>query len=331
MKITEVVGIDVSKKTLDVAIHTLHQHKKFENTRKGFISIISWVKKLTKSNIEDTLFCFEHTGIYNYGLALYFSENNVKHAVVSGLEIKRSLGIVRDKNDKIDAFKIAMYAYMRRDTIRLYKLPSKNMVKLQNLLTLREKVSRQKGAYNATLKEYRTVFLKKDHTQLFSSMESLIKALNKQLKCIDKEIIDLIKEDELIYKQHKLLTSIKGIGSIVATHIIVTTNCFTLFENSRKYACYCGIAPFASQSGTSLNKKHKVSHFANKKIKSLLYLAACSAIQHDLELKMYYMKAIEKGKSKLSVINVIKNKLVSRMFAVIKRETPYVSLYNYAA
>ena len=64
---------------------------------------------------------------------------------------------------------------------------------------------------------------------------------------------------------------------------------------------------------------------ADKSLKTVFDLAAKVAIQHDPELKNYYQKRIEKGKSKMSTINVVRNKIITRMFAVIKRQTPFVS------
>ncbi len=64
-------------------------------------------------------------------------------------------------------------------------------------------------------------------------------------------------------------------------------------------------------------------------MKGLLSIGACSAIQHDTELRNYYNKRVEEGKPPLSVINIIRNKIVSRVFAVVKRGTPYVSVANY--
>ena len=60
-------------------------------------------------------------------------------------------------------------------------------------------------------------------------------------------------------------------------------------------------------------------------MKSLLNMAAFTAIQFDPELKMYYLNRVEKGKSKMSTINIVRNKIVHRVFAVVKRGTPYVS------
>ena len=66
-------------------------------------------------------------------------------------------------------------------------------------------------------------------------------------------------------------------------------------------------------------------------MKALLNVAAWSAVQHDSELKEYYNKRVEKGKSKMSTINIVRNKIVHRVFAVVKRGTPYVQLKKHAA
>ena len=241
------------------------------------------------------------------------------------------MGITRGKNDKVDAKKIAAYAFMRKEQLKLYQLPSKNVSKLQKMLVIRDRMAKQKGGYQATLREFKELFTKKDNDLLFASIEKMKAELDKQIKKLEKEINKVIQEDEKMSYQYKLIVSIKGIGLIVAANLLVTTNCFTRFENSRKFACYSGIAPFSNQSGTSIKSKSRVSHYANKKMKSLLYLSASSAIQNDAELKEYYQKRIESGKSRMSTMNAVKNKIVSRVFAVIKRGTPYVNLKKYAA
>lgn len=125
--------------------------------------------------------------------------------------------------------------------------------------------------------------------------------------------------------------SIKGVGSQTALFMIVTTNGFTKFASWRKFASYCGIAPFPNTSGTSIRGRTKVSNLANKKIKSLFDMCAKSAIQNNPEMKIFYHRRLEQGKNKMSTINIIRNKLLSRIFATIKRQTPYVDVLKYAA
>ena len=109
--------------------------------------------------------------------------------------------------------------------------------------------------------------------------------------------------------------------------MLVTTNNFTSFENGRKYACYTGIAPFENSSG-KYQGKTKVSHLANKRVKVLLSNGANSARKWDPELRAYYARKIDEGKEHKLVINSIRCKMVNRVFAVVKRETPYVNTYQ---
>ena len=66
-------------------------------------------------------------------------------------------------------------------------------------------------------------------------------------------------------------------------------------------------------------------------MKALFNMAARSAIQHDPELKKYFDNRMEKGANGMSTINIIRNKLIHRVFAVVKRGTPYVIMAKHAA
>ena len=117
----------------------------------------------------------------------------------------------------------------------------------------------------------------------------------------------------------------------MATTMIIATDNFQKFENWRKFASYCGVAPFPYQSGTSIKGRSKVSQIANKKIKALIHMCAINTIQHNPEMKIYYEKRLELGKNKMSTINIIRNKLIARIFAVIRRQTPYVDIMKFAS
>ena len=326
MKFKETLGIDISKKTIDVFLHNGSLSNQFENSGEGFNQMITWVEGQCSIKINTVLICFEHTGIYSMPLATYLTKRSISFAMVPAIEIKRSMGLVRGKNDKIDAQRIAAYAHLRKDILKLYEMPSDLMFKLQKLLSLRERMVRQRGGYNADLKELNSTLKSNNLNTVVKIQKKIVVQLNKQIYQIEKEIKELIKADPKVANAFELITSVKGVGFVLATNLIVATNCFTSFKNSRKFACYAGIAPFEKQSGTSLRSKAKVSHFANKKIKSLLNMAAFSAVQSDPELKRYYLERVLSGKSKMSTMNIIRNKIVHRVFAVVKRGTPYVVL-----
>lgn len=331
MKINEIVGIDISKKTIDVFIHTLQLSGVFENTQKGFVSMYTWYRANCNLPEEEVLFAFEHTGLYSEELSDFLSKKEVLFIVVSGLEIKRSLGMARGKSDSKDAVAIAKYAFRRREELEPSKLPSKNIRLLRKLLSLRERMVRQRAGYKASVKEQKSILKHKEDKVLIQIQQKIISELDKHILNLEKELDLIIASDHNLDKIYGLVTSIKGVGKQTALFLIAYTDGFTKFRKARKFASYCGTAPFPNQSGTSKRGRTKVSHLANKKIKSLLDMCAKSAIQSSGEMKAYYEKRVEMGKNKMSTINIIRNKLLARIFAVVNRGTPYVDLMKFAA
>jgi transposase len=331
MKIKETIGIDVSKLTIDVTVHSNQAYCKFENKEKDFKKMMKWVFKQSAFDTENVLFVFEHTGLYSHKLAVFLTNESISFSMVPGLEIKRSLGIVRGKDDRVDSRDIARYGYRLRDEIKLYKLPSKELKFLKTLLALRETKVKQRSGDKALLKEYKLVYKRKENETVFKILEKSIKSLTKYITEIELEMDKIIKSDEELKNQYVLITSIKGIGPQIALYTLVFTEGFTKFKTPRQFASYCGVAPFPNSSGTSIRGKTKVSNLANKKIKSLLDLGAKGSIQYNLEMKTFYERRLELGKSKMSTINIIRNKLIARMFAVVKRNSPYVDFMKYAS
>lgn len=331
MKISEVIGIDVSKLVVDIRIHSNQMYCQLENSNKSFKNIVKWCFKNSSHPNDETIFVFEHTGLYSHNLAVYLSEQKIPFQMVPGLEIKRSLGITRGKDDKVDATKIARYGYRLREEIQPYIMPCQEIDNLKRLLSLRERLVKHRSGFKVSFKEQKRVLVQKENKTLFEVQQRMIKYLDKQVNAVEKEMDSIIKSHVRLKRQYDLITGITSVGPQTALHIIAFTAGFTKFKNSRKFASYCGIAPFSNTSGTSLNGHPKVSHLANKKIKSLLDQCAKSAILHNKEMKLYYEKRLDEGKQKMSTINIVRNKLLSRMFAVVTRNTPYVNIMKYAA
>jgi transposase len=331
MDIKEVIGIDVGKLKNESRIHTNQRAIEFDNTRAGFKKMEQWVLKNTSCQKHQLMFAFEHTGLYSYPLSVFLTENQYSYIVISGLELKRSMGIIRGKDDKIDARRIALYTYEKWEKLKPYELPQDEIIQIKRLLSLREKLVKQCAGYIGTLGEYKHFLKKKDNKMLFDVHEKMIVELTKQIEKLERELDDIIKHDGQLKQMYELITSIKGVGPQTALFMIAFTNGFTQFENWRKFASYCGVAPFPNASGISIRGRTKVSNLANKKIKSLLDLCAKTSIQYNQEMKLYYEKRINEGKSKMNTINIIRNKLLSRIFAVVKRGYPYVNTLGYAA
>ena len=329
MEVKEVIGIDVGKLTNEVSIHTNQMAMEFDNTPAGFRKMVKWVLKNTECPKQELLFAFEHTGLYSYPLSLFLTKNKYFYIVIPGLELKRSMGITRGKNDKIDAKRIALYAYEKRDRLEPFELPQQEILQIKRLISLREKLIKHRTGYKAALTEYKHFLKKKDNEVMFSVHEKMIKELSNQIEKIELELDEIIKNNDQIKRLYNLIISVKSVGRQTALFMIAFTNGFTSFKNWRKFASYSGIAPFPHTSGKSVRGRTKVSKLANKKIKSLLDLCAKNAVQYNMEMKLYYKKRVNEGKSKMSTINIIRNKLLSRVFAVVQRGTPYVNMMTY--
>lgn len=331
MKIMEIVGIDVSKLKLDCCINSNGLEKIFTNDFEGIESLVDWSFENTMATKENVFFVLEHTGLYTHRLIQHLKTNGCLFHIVSGLELKRSMGIARGKNDRVDAKRIAQYGHRMRDELEPYTTPSETLGALKRLMSMRRKLVAQRAGHITTLGEQSSILGNEDDKVLFKVQREIIKVFDLQISDIEKELDRLIVQDPELKNMYRLITSIKGIGPVTARFLIVYTAGFTSFENWRKFAAYCGTAPYPHSSGSSIRGRTKVSHLANKEGKTLLNLCAASAIQSNPEMKQYYERRVGEGKNTMSTLNIIRNKLLSRAFSVVKRGTPYVNTMKYAS
>jgi transposase len=325
-----ILGIDVSKKTLDLCLiltdHPLEK-KTFNttNTIKGYQSIVNWLKKL-KLDLGSGLVVLEHTGIYSLVLCEFLDQQQFSYSLVSGLEVKRSSGISRGKDDKKDAYMLAIYGYRHREELKPNMTRQAELLQLQMLQAQRKRLVNTKKTLLLPVKELHEMNMEDKARTLEGNQLNIIEQINDSIKAIEKQIMDIIQKNEQLKKQYELCTSIPGVGMQLAVYLLVTTGAFTLFKNSRKLACFAGVAPFAYQSGTSIRGRNKVSHLADKELKSLLHMASLNAVRADNQLKLYYQRKKAEGKNALLVLNTVRNKLLQRIMAVVDRGTPYVQL-----
>lgn len=329
MKKKVFIGIDVSKSKLDVAfiiegdIHHV-QHFVIRNDLKGFNQLLGVISKLGYDK-SFWLLCFENTGIYSISLACFLSEAGIDFCHESALRIKRSLGIKRGKNDKLDSKEITEYAYLFREKLRLTTMPQQELQKLKLLISYRERLMKQKHALLIAAKESYECFENETTRFILEDSQDLIPQYDQKIKKVESEMEKVIRDDEGLSKNFKMATSVIGISLIVGSYMLVQTNNFTSF-NQRQYACHAGVAPYEHSSGTDIPQQRKTSKMANKKIKALFTNAALSAIKYDPQIRHYYNRKIKEGKNKFSALNAVRFKLITRVFATVKRGSPYVKM-----
>jgi len=295
------IGVDMSKSTFDYCMVITGKKVlsgKTENTAKGIKKMLSHLSKHTDLSNDKWLFCMENTGIYCRPLLNRLGKKNIAVWMENALVIKTFHSMERGKNDAIDAYRIALYASIKKGQAKLWGPPRPIIDQLRSLVSSRKRLINAKKMLKVPLAEEKAILGKGASSVHEKAVSPAIKVIDKQIKIVEKEIQLLISKDTELAEKVDILTSIPGIGIIVAVNTLITTNEFISISNAKKMACHCGVAPFAYSSGTSIRGRSKVSHRAHKAMKALLHLSAMSAIQCQGELRDYYLRKVEEGKNK---------------------------------
>lgn len=329
IKYTYYIGIDVSKNTLDFAVmkgKVFLFHKVLPNTQENIKEFINEIKQLSSFALTKALFCMEHTGYYCNSLIAVLKANKTNIVVENAVKIKNSLGLIRDKSDKIDAIRIANYACLNCDKLVLYNHKRSVIIHLSNLVALRSRLLGALLSLKVPLKE-EIVFVNKElHTETMKGCSTSIMAIKADIAYVEDKMNILIKSDDHLTKLFDLITTVPGVGQLTAIQILLSTNEFKDISNAKKFACYAGVVPFIKGSGLKIGRG-RISQVANKKVKALLHICAITSLRCDKVMKEYYKRKILDGKPPMAVINAIRNKLILRVFACVNRNEPYQKDY----
>jgi transposase len=327
-----VLGVDVSKSTLDIALirdGVILREVQIDNEKTALKAYLNEMKRLFNFSFEQVITCMEHTGIYNYRALEVLHHTKIKVCLEPALQIKQSQGMTRGKDDKVDTRRIAQYAYKNREQLVFWKPQREVLQKLQAQLTLRERLIKAKKQLQVPLQESVGFVEPSIVKSLKASSQPVIKAISKELRELDSKIQATITMDQEVNKQYGYITSVPGVGPITALNVIIRTHGFERIRQAKQFACYAGVAPFKHQSGSSIRGKTRVSKLANMTMKTLLSLGAASVIQHNQEMKLYYQRKLAQGKNPMSVINAVRNKLITRIFACVTQERKYEKNHQY--
>lgn len=327
------IGIDISKEWIDVAFSESNSPSylnRYQNSYSGFESMVEQLEKLTKHPKSEWICCFENTGSYSRILAAFLMAEEIPFNQENPRRISVFLSLSRGKDDISDSIGICSYAYEHRKKIQAHTIGKQTCQELKRILSHRELLVKQCKALSNDISENVSDLLYENEELLSTGASIIIDTYKKQIEKLELRIKVLIKERNELDENFKLIQSVKGVGPIIAAYIIAYSDNFNRFDlNPRKFACYCGIVPFQRSSGKRKGKD-RVSHMANKKLKALLTNAAISAIRWDTQMKEYFQRKRKEGKPYGLVLNAVKNKIVARIFAVVRRKSPFVDINTYA-
>ena len=330
--IKQIVAIDVSQKELVVSLGRmyddwtpeLYASKKFSNTPKGFLALVSYVKKLT----DDTAglrYVMEATGVYHEALAYFLEEKGYDLTIVLPNKISNYFRTLNAKTitDKTSSETIAMFGLERK--LENWKRPKKIFRSLRQLTRERDQIVEERTIVKNQLHaEQAEAYPNASSVQ---RIKKRIQLLNKQEKEIKGEIAALVKADQGVTKSVQRTSSITGIGLLTAATVLAETNGFELIRNKRQLTSYAGFDVIEKQSGTSVKGKPRISKRGNKYLRKAMHLPALTAIRHDERFKAIYARLISKHGIKMKAAVAVQRKLLEMIYTIYKTDTPYDRQY----
>ncbi|WP_240625773.1 IS110 family transposase [Spirosoma pollinicola] len=227
MDIRHFIGIDVSKNTLDWAVYAnkgIIWQTQSENSPVAIRAIIKQLLALPNFQIANCVVCMEHTGLYNAHALEVLFQAQLPIWLEASLHIKQAGGLQRGKSDNVDAQRIAEYAYRFQDRTRLWKPARPVMKKLAEFTRLRQRLQGMISQLKVPLNEQKRFGDRALTTQLGQHCSSSLKALLSDLKGVEKAIKQLITDDPILKSLFDLVTSIPGVGQVVATELILASD-----------------------------------------------------------------------------------------------------------
>ena len=311
-----VIGIDVSKKKLDIcALFDGKTKKKIvDNSVSGFKSLRNWI---SQNNIKNPHICMESTGCYSEGVAEFFHKLGFKVSVVNPLQIKafRNSKLIRQKTDSVDAKVIAEFCLQNDPSPWNPRSPEKK--KLHNInvriSALKTEVNRASNALEN--KNLSKVILKSIHDE--------IKFLKNQIALLEDEAQKIINSNQNLKEQFDRITKIKGVGEKLALAIIADMPDVSNFQKSGQFSAFAGVSPSHFQSGSSVRGKSHISRLGSKSIRKILYMSALVVKNHNPYFQKFVQKLQKKGKAPKVIIVAIMRKLMRILFGMLKNPSNF--------
>jgi len=305
------IGIDISKSSIDV--YDGKKSYKFENNESGFKSIVSLVEEM-----KETVFIFEPTGIYSYGLTEFCDKNSIGCVIVSpkvSRDFARSLK-VRSKTDKIDAK--VLYKYQSHVEPNMIKVPKINhqAIKIQEMLNSYELLKSMIQQFKNQLES-----ISEDNKDLVRLTKKMIKLHEKEADKLFAKIEKLLFKDESIKRKYEAMLSIPAIGNKSALYLIAFFIKYPL-ANAKELTALVGLDPVMRDSGTYRGKQ-RISKHGGQQLRNLMYLPTLASLRFNDRIKVFYTRLTTNAKSKKSAVIASMRKLILMAFSIFKSEQNY--------
>jgi transposase len=318
-KVKNFTGIDVSKKSFDVAYRENGKvrTKKFANTAEGMASCLEFLPSGTQCVMEST-------GTYHLHLATFLHEREIDVSVVNPLAVKRfsQALMLRTKTDRADS--LLLVEYGERITPPLWKVPEDGYVKIRQLMWLSEQLTQQEVAMSNQLEALHHSVVQDPF--VMTTLEKRICQVKVDRKDAERRMEALAVALEKESFTH--LTGIPGIGRKTAVVLLAVSGGMKEFESSKQLSSYFGLCPRICDSGSSVKGKARICKMGMSSIRKLLYLCSLSAIRCNRACRKLYERLLKNGKPKKLALIAVANKLLKQCFSIVKNKRPYAENYE---
>lgn len=310
------LGIDISKSKFDACLlfENKTTFKTFGNSYEGFQALIDWLLEQGASSVH---VCMEGTGRLWIPLAEFLHSKNFPVSVVNPMRISgfAKSDLRRSKTDKIDAKIIARFC--RAQNPYTWTPPSVEIATIRDMQRYLEELKSNRTQEDNRLKAGVV------HPRVQRSIEEHIEYLDKEIDCLEEDILAYIRTNEKLRRDFLLLTSIIGVGQNTAVTFLGELSGATQFSSSREVEVFCGVVPRLFESGSSVRARSKMSKVGNSRLRRALYMPALCAMHQNPTLREFAARLRASGKPGKVVVGAVMRKLLRLMFAVLKTGKPF--------
>jgi transposase len=322
--VREVLGIDVSKSKVDVAllINGKMKSKVVQNTPDGHQLLLEWLGK-SKATLPELHVCMEATGVYHEAVATFLHDAGFKVSVVNPACIK-GFGHsenIRNKNDEIDAGLIARYCLVMAPG--LWTPPPLEQRQLRGW-TLRLQALKDIRQQETNRLEAHEVCGLQD---VAAHVTEHIVWLDAEIKKLENEIDDHIDRHPTLKNDAQLIASIPGIARTTVARVLGHLGDIRRFKNAKAFAAFLGVTPKQRTSGSSVRGRTMVSKAGNASLRAALFMPSMSARRHNPILRQFAERLLATGMEKRAVIGAVMHKLTHLIYGVIKTGKPFDANY----
>lgn len=307
------VGIDVSKATLDVAAISADgevRDWRGSNDESGFCDLKAWLAGLCDCRVV-----MEATGSYHRQLAVALAAMQAHVSVLNPAQVSYFVKsqLRRNKTDKADALMLALYAKERRPAAsRVTNTVLQSIAR--EISALQDDITRLKNRLEAA--RHGVV-----HPEVTASLERRIRALEDERDALQRELEREAKRFNAV--DVALLESIPGVGTKTACFFLAEVGDVRRFASASKLVAFAGLTPMQVQSGSSVNKRSRITRMGSARLRRLAYMPGLVGVRHNPVLRAFYERLVAAGKSKKAALIACVAKLLRIIYGVLIHRQPF--------